>query len=199
MGVLHLRIWNKFVQFSTGAIHRRRETFGIPDFYKAPSSHSDGSCILGNFSFFHSNCTVDQTQFNRQQQDISGCLYFLFEVILSVILTFCVTSMFLVVCKTRSKNCVLVKQLQFNQRFAKVKTQNSSAVKWVALVTCVFLICYGIFTRCSLLALTGHQCNDFHYKVLLQVFNSGINPIAYAFFKRDIKKECKKLLFKRCC
>ena len=121
-------------------------------------------------------------------RNISGCLYFLFEVILSVILTFCVTSMFLVVCKTRSKNCVLVKQLQFNQRFAKVKTQNSSAVKWVALVTCVFLICYGIFTRCSLLALTGHQCNDFHYKVLLQVFNSGINPIAYAFFKRDIKK-----------
>ena len=132
-------------------------------------------------------------------RNISGCLYFLFEVILSVILTFCVTSMFLVVCKTRSKNFVLVKQLQFNQRFAKVKTQNSSAVKWVALVTCVFLICYGIFTRCSLLALTGHQCNDFHYKVLLQVFNSGINPIAYAFFKRDIKKECKKLLFKRCC
>ena len=52
--------------------------------------------------------------------------------------------------------------------------------------------------RCSLLILTGHKyCYDFHYKIPLQVINSGINPIAYAFFKRDIKREFKTLLCRR--
>ena len=40
------------------------------------------------------------------------------------------------------------------------------AVKWVALITCVSIV------------------------------DPSINPIAYAFFKRDIKQECKRLLFK---
>ena len=89
-------------------------------------------------------------------------------------------------------------QLRFNQMVARAKALNSSAVKWVAMITCVFLSCYGIMMRCSLLFLTGHKyCYDFHYKIPLQVINSGINPIAYAFFKRDIKQECKRLLFKR--
>ena len=52
----------------------------------------------------------------------------------------------------------LAKQSQFNQRIVKNKTHNRSAVTWVA-------------------------C-----KVPLQVVNSEINPIAYAFFKRDIKQ-----------
>ena len=92
----------------------------------------------------------------------------------------------------------LATQLHLNHRVVKVQTRNNSVVKWVVLVTCVFLLCYGIFLRCSLLFLTGHKCgNDFYCKVPLQVINSGINPIAYAFFKRDIKQECKRLLFKR--
>ena len=97
-----------------------------------------------------------------------------------------------------SRDRTLAKQLQFNHMVARAKTQNkTSAVKWVALITCVFLSCYGIKMRCSLLFLTGQSCNDFHYKIPLQVINSGINPIAYAFFKRDIKQECGRLLFKR--
>ena len=97
-----------------------------------------------------------------------------------------------------SRDRTLAKQLRFNQPVARAKTQNkASAVKWVALVTCVFLSCYGIMMRCSLLFLTGQSCNDFHYKIPLQVINSGINPIVYAFFKRDIHQECKRLLFKR--
>ena len=127
---------------------------------------------------------------------LSAYFHLLFEVILCVIFIFCVASMFLVVYKN-SKNRILPKQMQLNKRFAKVKVQNTSAVKWLALVTFVFLSCYGLFTRCSLLIITGHQCEDFHYKVPLQVINSGINPIAYALFKRDIEQECKRLFFKR--
>ena len=108
--------------------------------------------------------------------------------------------MFLVVCSLKSRDRTLAKQLRFNHVVARAKTHNTSAVKWVALITCVFLSCYGIMMRCSLLLLTGLKCgNDFHYKIPLQVINSGINPIAYAFFKRDIKQECKRLLFKSSC
>ena len=125
-----------------------------------------------------------------------GYLGLLFEIILCVILIFFLTSMFFVI---YSRDCTLAKQLRFNHVVARAKTQNkASAVKWVALITCVFLSCYGIMMRCSFLVLTGHKCgNDFHYKIHLQVINSGINSIAYAFFKRDIQQECKRLLFKR--
>ena len=129
---------------------------------------------------------------------ISGYLYLLFEIILCVILIFFLASMFLVVYNLNSRDRTLAKQLRFNQLVARAKTQNTSAVKWVALITCVFLSCYGIMMRCSLLLVTGNNsCNDFYFKIPLQFMNSGINPIAYAFFKRDIKQECKGLLFKR--
>ena len=58
VGVLHLRFWNKLVYFNIRTLCRRRETFGILDFYEAPPSHSNGSYILGNsFSFFF-DCIV---------------------------------------------------------------------------------------------------------------------------------------------
>ena len=124
-----------------------------------------------------------------------GYLYLLFEIILCVVLIFFLASMFFAV---YSRDRTFAKKLRFNQPVARGKTQNKgSAVKWVALVTCVFLSCYGIMMRCSLLFLTGQSCNDYSFKISLQLINSGINPIAYAFFKRDIQQECKRLLFKR--
>ena len=129
---------------------------------------------------------------------INGYFHLLFEIILCLILIFFLASMFLVVYNLNSRDRTLAKQLRFNHVVIRAKTQNTSAVKWVALITCVFLSCYGIMMRCSFSALTGHKCcNDFHYKIPLQVINSGINPIAYAFFKRDIQQECKRLLSKR--
>ena len=99
---------------------------------------------------------------------------------------------------SRTLDRTLIMRLQFNQRVTRVKTRNMSAVKWVALVTCVFLLCYGILMRCSFFVLTGHKCtDDLHYKLPVQGINSGLNPIAYAMFKRDIKQECKRYLFKR--
>ena len=94
-----------------------------------------------------------------------GYLSLIFEVILCLILIFFLTSMFLVVYNLNSRDRTVARQLNFNHRIVKIQTQNKSAVKWVVLVTCVFLLCYGIFLRCSLLFLTGHKCGyDFFVK-----------------------------------
>ena len=96
--------------------------------------------------------------------------------------------MFLVIYNLNSRDRTVARQLNFCHRVVKVQTRNNSSVKWVVLVTCVFLLCYGIFLHCSLLFLAGHKCgNDFYYKITPQVINSGINRKVYAFFKRDIK------------
>ena len=196
MGFHTSRLWNKLDYFSIGTIYRRRETFEILNLYEVPPSQSNGSYILGNPFSFQSYSIVKKL---NSVHRISGYLHLFFEVSLCVILLFYLTSTLLVVHKQKSKDNILAKQSRFNQMVAeyKVKTQNSSAVKWVALVMIVFLSCYGIIMRCSLLVLTGHPCNYFHYKGTLQAINSGINPLAYACFKRDIKQECKRFLCKR--
>ena len=174
MGFHTWRLWNKLDYFSIGTIYRRRETFEILNFYEAPPSQSNGSYILGNPFSFQSYSIVKKL---NSVHRISGYLHLFFEVSLCVILLFYLTSTLLVVHKQKSKDNILAKQSRFNQMVAeyKVKTQNSSAVKWVALVMIVFLSCYGIIMRCSLLVLTGHPCNYFHYKGTLQAINSGIN------------------------
>ena len=51
---------------------------------------------------------------------------------------------------------------------------------------------------CSFLILfdtTGMaSCNDVKYTFPVLVLNSTINPLAYAFFKRDVKKEFRRLI-----
>ena len=129
---------------------------------------------------FSLTVSLRSSSFNSTDRikNITGYFYLLFEVILCIILIFCLASMFRVVYKQNSRDRTLTVQLQFNQRVTKVKTRNMSAVKWVALVTCVFLSCYGILMRCSFLVLTGHKCtDDFHYRLPVQFINSGLNNI----------------------
>ena len=106
--------------------------------------------------------------------------------------------MILVVYKHDRSSAILAKQLRFNHRGLTVRSQDRSAIIMMAIVIVVFLVCYGIYLRCSLVGLLyKSDCNDQVYKTPMLVLNSAINPWAYAFFKRDIKKEIIKKLICR--
>ena len=121
------------------------------------------------------------------------------EIFLCFFLIFCFSSMVSVVYKHDRSSAILAKQLRFNHRGLKVSSQDRSAVTMMAIVIVVFLVCYGIYLRCSLVSLLYHpcQCNDELYKIPMLVLNSAVNPWVYAFFKRDIKKEVIKKLICR--
>ena len=153
------------------------ETFETLDIDEAPPCHSNGFYILVNSFSFTLTFSLLSVRLNsfEHAMTIVGYLNLLFEKILCLMLIF-FTSMFLVVYNLNSRDRTVARQLNFNHRIVKVQTQNKSAVKWVVLVTCVFLLCYGIFLRCSLLFLTGHKYgNNFYWKITQQVINSGIN------------------------
>ena len=104
-------------------------------------------------------------------------------------------SMLQVVCKHERAARTREKQLRYNHHRFSFKAQEKSAVKIMAVVVGLFLLCYGIYIHCSFLYVFKKAlCNDKEYKIPILVLNSAINPIAYAFFKRDIRKEIKRRL-----
>ena len=122
-----------------------------------------------------------------------------FEILPCVILILCFGSMIFHVCRHDQSARTLAKQLRFNHQVSFKTHHEKSAVIMMGLVIGVFLVCYGMYLRCSFLILfqttiTSSPCNDENYKIPVLVLNSAINPLAYAFFKRDIKKEFKRLV-----
>ena len=67
----------------------------------------------------------------------------------------------------------------------------------MSIVIEVFVITYGVYLHCSFLILFDTagiaSCNDVKYNIPVLVLNSTINPLAYALFKREIKKEFRRL------
>ena len=119
-----------------------------------------------------------------------------FEFFPGVMLIFCFASMLRVIYRHERAASNFVRQLRFNHRVV-LKTQENSAVKMMAIVISLFLLCYAVHLRCSFLSVFNVQklCNDINYKVPMLVLNSAVNPLAYAFFKRDIRKEIERLIY----
>ena len=119
--------------------------------------------------------------------------------LICVVLILCFVSMIFHVCRHDQSARTLARQLRFNHQVSFKTHREKSAVIMMGIVIGVFLVCYGMYLRCSFLILfqttiTSSPCNDENYKIPVLVLNSAINPLAYAFFKRDIKKEFKKLV-----
>ena len=119
-----------------------------------------------------------------------------FELLPCFILIASFAFMLQVLCKHERAARSRARQLRFNHHRVSFKIQEKSAVKIIAVVIGLFLLCYGLYIRCSLVFIFKiGVCNDQEYKLPLLVLNSAINPVAYAFFKRDIKKEIKRRLW----
>ena len=149
---------------------------------------------LGEFLFFYSYFFFIVIRLNsfEHAMTIVGYLYLFFEKILCLMLIF-FTSMFLVVYNLNSRDRTVARQLNFNHRIVKIQTQNKSAVKWVVLVTCVFLLCYGIFLRCSLLFLTGHKYGTlFLLENKSTSYNLRIKPLSSCFLQKRYKSMMRK-------
>ena len=121
----------------------------------------------------------------------------LLEIFFSCMLIFCFISMATVVYKQTRFSAILAKQLRFNHRGLTFNTHDKSAVAMLAVVVVFALACFATYLRCSLQLLGNHRhphlsCkSDFEFRIPMLVLNSAINPLAYAFFKRDIKKALK--------
>ena len=123
------------------------------------------------------------------------------EIFSICMLSFCFISMLTVVYKQTRSSAILAKQLRFNHRGLIFNAYDKSAVVMLAVVVGFALACFATYLRCSFLqikVLGNHttqlhlSCkSDFAYKIPMIVLNSAINPLAYAFFKRDIKRALK--------
>ena len=106
---------------------------------------------------------------------------------------FCLVSILFVVYKHNQQFHILTRQLRFNYRVS-YKTYEKSAVILMSVVSGFFLAYNVLAIRCGILFILNKWCSDSRYKIPVLVINSAVNPLAYAFFKRDIKKEIIKLM-----
>ena len=118
-----------------------------------------------------------------------------FKFLPSVVLMLFFVSMIFHVRRHGRSARIVAKQLRFNHQVSFKTQHEKSAVIMMGLVIGVFLVCYGMHLRCSFTILfQTTSCKDENYKIPVLALNSAINPLVYAFFKRDIKKEFKRLV-----
>ena len=118
-----------------------------------------------------------------------------FEFLPSAVLMLFFVSMIFHVHRHGRSARIVAEQLRFNHQMSFKIHHERSAVIMMGLVIGVFLVCYGMYLRCSFTILFHTtSCNDENYKIPFLVLNSAINPLIYAFFKRDTKKEFKRLV-----
>ena len=126
-----------------------------------------------------------------------------FETLPIVILPFATGHLFLVARRHWRQTAVLMAQLRFNQRIQDnnktfARNRETSAAKMIAIAVTVFVICYVnelCYTFLYQLPDRKTQPNEvfFYMMELLYIINSAVNPVVYAFFKKDIKKTLRNM------
>ncbi len=97
------------------------------------------------------------------------------------------------------RDAQLHSQLRYNRPSLKRLGPTSSA-KVLATVVALFLICYAVevySSFCHFTAFCVMKRNLYKVVRFLVIVNSAANPIAYAFLRRDIRKELQKILCKK--
>ena len=122
-------------------------------------------------------------------------VFVLFYFLPCLMIIFCFARMLRVIYKQNRAPTFLRKQLRLNKRREK------SALIMMMIVVSLFLVLCGINIRCIFAVILNDKCDRGKYRDLILVLNSAVNPLAYAFFKADLKREIerlfRKLSFKR--
>ena len=115
-----------------------------------------------------------------------------------VFLLFVTVRIFLVVRRIARQNAALVAQLNFNhilQHRVAFKARETASAKMIGVVVTVFLVSYLLVTVYAIVLPVGTSPPPTAHEVLILItlFNSAVNPVAYALHKREIKREIKRL------
>ena len=128
--------------------------------------------------------------------------FVIFEIFPLVILSLATGRIFLIARRHSRQSAVVMAQLRFNQRIEdgkdrSVQSRERSSAKLVGVATSVFFVCYVneiFYTVYNQLPEKRHQNAPFLYTTwLLNITNSAVNPVAYAFFKSDIKESLRSM------
>ena len=140
--------------------------------------------------------------FTREDQQIIAMSLLLYNIAIilgvSMFLLFATVRIFLVVRSIARQNAALVAQLNFNHKLqhgVAFKAREMASAKMIGIVVTVFLVSYVLLVADYILRLAKLYLPQFLVEayVVLMMLNSAVNPMAYAFYKREIKKELRKL------
>ena len=130
---------------------------------------------------------------------IAFACYTPWPVVACIFLLFATVRIFVVVRRIARQNAAVVAQLNFNHKLqhgVAFKARETSSAKMIAILVTVCLICYSWHAVESFLSMAGLIFPSFTGDVrrLLVMMNSAANPVAYAFHKREMKRELKQLV-----
>lgn len=114
-------------------------------------------------------------------------IFFIFP---SMLIIFCFASMLRVIYWQNGTARALGKQVPSNTR------EEKSALIMMSIVVVLFLVYCGVYVRCLITFWLVH-CSKYNKSIVIIVIsNSAANPLAYAVFKGDIRKEIKRLIYR---
>ena len=122
------------------------------------------------------------------------------EVCIIIALIFATSHILLIARRHARQNAALLAQLKFNhqiQHSRVFKPQEAASAKVVAIVMVVFILSiltHLYATFCDISKLCKPFENVTNVCGLLFLINCAVNPVAYAFFKKDIRVELLQLL-----
>ena len=116
-----------------------------------------------------------------------------------IFLLFTTVRIFLVVRRIARQNAAVVAQLNFNHKLqhgVAFKARETASAKMIGIVVTVCLVCYILDMADSILlaAETPVAGNVDEIRVIIIALNSAVNPVAYAFHKRELRKEFGRLV-----
>ena len=141
--------------------------------------------------------------FTREDQKIIAMSLLLYIVAINlsvcIFLLFATVRIFLVVRRITKHNAAVVAQLNFNHKLQHgvvFKARETASAKMIGVVVTVFLVSNLLWVTVTVLGLPkSYQPHVFLIEIyiVLLILNSAVNPVAYALYKREIKKELDKL------